>query len=331
MGHVKILVTGGTGYIGAHVIALLRARGDEAVIVDDLVSGIPARVPGTPITEMDLADVAAVEPLRGLITREGIDAVIHFAGRKQVGESVEKPAWYYRENVGGLANLLLALEGTDVRRVLFSSSAAVYGATEGEAIDEDAPTAPINPYGDTKLIGERMLAAAAEPLGLASTSLRYFNVAGAGRPELGDTAVLNLVPMVFERLDRGEGPAIFGDDYPTPDGSCIRDYIHVQDLAEAHVAALDALDAARPGHTVYNVGTGRGTSVREMVEAILAVSGSTLEPEVLPRRAGDPAWVVASPARIERELGWTARFGITEIIASAWEAHRSRDDARSTP
>ena len=203
--------------------------------------------------------------------------------------------------------MLLAMADAKVDQLVFSSSAAVYGDAAGEPLPETSQTVPVSPYGETKLVGEWLVADGARSQGLKAMSLRYFNVAGAGSPELGDPAVLNLVPMVFERLDAGESPRIFGDDYPTDDGTCIRDYIHVADLAVAHVAALDALAAQTDaGHRVYNVGTGAGTSVREMVDLILEVSGSSLTPEVLPRRPGDPASVTADPRKINEELGWKA-------------------------
>jgi UDP-glucose 4-epimerase len=304
-------------------VKLLKNRGDRVVIVDDLVTGDESRVPGTVVEKLDLHETTSIDPLISLLRDHNIDSVIHFAGRKQVLESVHRPAWYYQQNIGGLANLLLAMEAAAVSRLVFSSSAAVYGATEGEAITEQDPAIPINPYGETKLVGEQLIAGAAAAFGLSGVSLRYFNVAGAGSPELGDKAVLNLVPMVFEKIENGEPPVIFGDDYSTPDGTCIRDYIHVQDLAEAHIAVLDYLHAEdRIRHEVFNVGSGTGTSVKEMVSTILSVAGSTLEPRVSPRREGDPAWVVASPQRIETAVGWKSRLGLQEIIESAWSAHQ---------
>lgn len=317
---MKVLVTGGAGYIGSHVVWQLRGRGDEVTVVDDFVTGIAERIGDTPSHRLSLENESAVDELAAIL--RGHDAVIHFAARKRVDESVRRPAWYYQQNVGSLANVLLAMERAEVPTIVFSSSAAVYGSSEGEHLVESTPTEPINPYGRTKLIGEQLLGEVSSAVGMRAASLRYFNVAGAGRPELGDTAVLNLVPMVFERIDQGLPPLIFGDDYATPDGTCIRDYIHVSDLADAHLAALDLLARAEgPGHEVFNIGTGSGSSVREMVDAILAVSGSDLVPEVRPRRAGDPAVVVADPARAAEDMGWRARFGLTDIVESAWSAH----------
>lgn len=319
---MNILVTGGAGYIGAHVVAQLRERGDQVIIVDDLVTGLAERVGTEELHELALEEPASVDILANLMREQKISAVIHFAARKQVFESVQRPAWYYQQNIGALANLLLAMEQAAVTQLVFSSSASVYGVTEGSDIPEDAPTSPVNPYGDTKLIGEHMVAAAGVAWGLRGVSLRYFNVAGAANAQLGDRAVLNLVPMVFERLDRDEAPAVFGADYATPDGSCVRDYVHVVDLADAHLASLDALaQRAEGSHTAYNVGTGMGTSVIQMVAEIARVSGRDIAPAMLPRRAGDPAVVVASVRKIRQELGWSARLNLADIVASAWQAH----------
>lgn len=314
-------MTGGAGYIGAHVVRLLRDRGDDVVVVDDLVTGDAGRNPGVPLYELELSGAGAPAELAQIMREHSVSSVIHFAARKQVAESVQRPAWYYQQNLGGLANLLLGMQDASVRQLLFSSSAAVYGASEGGALDESARTLPMNPYGETKLVGEWLVADAVNPAALRAASLRYFNVAGAGWPELGDKAVLNLVPMVFERLDAGEPPIIFGNDYPTADGTCVRDYVHVLDLADAHLAVLDSLAIGEPRHEVFNVGTGVGSSVREMVAEILAVAQSTLKPEVRPRREGDPAVVVADPGRIAAQLGWRAKRGIREIVASAWASH----------
>ena len=324
-----VLVTGGAGYIGAHVVRLLAARGSRVVVVDDLSTGVAERIPGIPIERVGLEDTSSVDRFATVMRENEVSAVVHFAARKRVDESVSRPAWYFQQNVGGLANLLLAMEQAGVNDLVFSSSAAVYGETTGSAIPETAPALPVNPYGESKLIGEQLIADAVRAGGLRAVSLRYFNVAGAGAPDLGDTAVLNLIPMVFERLDRGESPRIFGDDYATPDGTCVRDFVHVADLADAHLVALDALGAGAPGHRVFNVGTGRGTSVREMVEAIVRVAGLDLVPEVRPRRIGDVPIVVADPAAITAALGWRATRGVDEMVESAWAAHVSADAPRT--
>ena len=313
------LITGGAGYIGAHVVELLRERGDDVVIVDDLVTGIPERVKGVPFSKLDLADTAAVDRVEEAMRDHGVDAVVHFAARKQVAESVAEPARYYRDNLGGLANLLLAMERAGVERLVFSSSAAVYGEPEENPIRETTLQHPINPYGETKLYGERLIQAAERAGLLRAVSLRYFNVAGAARSELSDRHALNLIPMVIEKVIAGEAPRIFGDDYPTPDGTCIRDFVHVVDLAEAHLVALDALAEGRQVSSEYNVGTGRGSSVAEVIDSIGRACGRELVPEVHPRRAGDPAAVIADPSRIHEELGWTARLGLDDMTLSAWQ------------
>lgn len=319
---MSVLVTGGAGYIGAHVVRLLVERGDDVIVVDDLSNGVRARIGDLPLHPLDLTDAASIEPLVELMRREQVESVVHFAARKRVDESVARPAWYYRQNVGSLAVVLEAMEAAGVHRLVFSSSAAVYGATEGQAIAEHDPTEPVNPYGATKLIGEQLVEAATQAFPLRAASLRYFNVAGAGWPELGDTAVLNLVPMVFERIDANASPLIFGDDYPTADGTCVRDFVHVLDLAEAHIAMLGHLARSEPGHVAANVGTGTGYSVRQVVESILRVAGVDLVPEVRPRRAGDPAAVVANPGAMQALTGWTAVLGLDEIVESAWASHR---------
>lgn len=317
---MAVMVTGGSGYIGSHVVRLLVERGDSVVIVDDLATGKAERVSGVPMVVLDLARSSSGESLDGVIRDYGVDRVIHFAGRKQVAESVERPAWYYDQNVGGLAILLQAMKRHSVRQLVFSSSASVYGNASGGLIAESDPQHPINPYGRTKLIGEWMIADSALSDQLAATSLRYFNVAGAEHPALGDTAILNLIPMVFDRLARGESPFIFGADYPTVDGTCVRDFIHVGDLARAHLLALDDLSNRASGHTVYNVGTGVGVSVRQIIDLALDRTGINIAPTIADRRPGDPAEVVADSARIHAELGWSSRYGVAEMVDSAWES-----------
>ncbi|GEB47589.1 MULTISPECIES: UDP-glucose 4-epimerase GalE [Streptomyces] len=327
------LITGGAGYIGAHVARALTAAGESAVALDDLSSGDADRLPAqVPLVRGTVQDRALVE---GTLARHHVTGVIHLAARKQVGESVEQPLRYYEENVHGLAVLLEAVVAAGVRRFVFSSSASVYGMPDVDVVTEDTPTVPMNPYGETKLAGEWLVRSAGRAHGLTTCCLRYFNVAGAAEPALADTGVFNIVPMYFDALTRGEAPRIFGDDYPTPDGTCVRDYIHVEDLAEAHVAAARTLAArgdgpGSPTDLTLNVGTGEGVSVREMAAVVAEVTGRTVPPRVVARRPGDPARVVASAGRIRAELGWEPRFAVRDMVASAWEgwlAHHSRAES----
>jgi UDP-glucose 4-epimerase len=332
-----VMVTGGAGYIGAHVVDLLVADGVPVVVVDDLSSGRPERLPaGVPLVEVDLAAAGAATTLLSLMRIYGVESVVHLAGRKQVAESVARPAWYYRQNVDGLLALHDAMSTAGVGRLVFSSSAAVYGdARPGPSglVSEDDVAAPISPYGQTKLAGEWLNRAAYDAWGLRSVNLRYFNVAGAARPELADGGAANLIPMVFACLDRGEEPQIFGDDYPTPDGTCVRDFIDVRDLAAAHVAALAYVAGPMSDGETFNVGTGRGASVAEVVETVDRVTGLRSEPVVLERRPGDPACVVADVSRIRTALGWHARHGLDDMVASAWDGWRALSDRdhRSVP
>ena len=248
-----------------------------------------------------------------------VDGVIHLAALKAVGESVAEPMRYYRENVGGMATLLDAMRAAGTSRIVYSSSAAVYGTPDSVPILESALLRPESPYGETKVVGEWLCSDAAASESLSWTALRYFNVAGAASDDLGDTGVNNLIPMVLRALDRGERPQIFGDDYPTPDGTCIRDYIHVEDLAEAHVAAA-ALTEGRLVGEALNIGRGEGSSVREMMDAIGEVLGRDLGAEVVARRAGDPPESYADTERATEVLGWRASRDLRSMITSAWSA-----------
>ncbi|HWJ85900.1 MAG TPA: UDP-glucose 4-epimerase GalE [Cellulomonas sp.] len=328
---MTIIVTGGAGYIGAHVVDALAAAGHEVVVVDDLSTSSAARVAGRTLVELDVASPGAAQTLTQVFGDHRATGIVHLAAKKQVGESVARPEWYFRQNVGGLGSVLEAARAAGVDRFVFSSSAAVYGEPDGGVVTEDSPTNPINPYGQTKLVGEWMARASARAWGLRQVSLRYFNVAGAGRPELGDPAVLNLMTLVLDRLERGEAPLLFGDDYPTPDGTCVRDYIHVADLASAHVAALAYLERDERSFDTFDVGTGQGVSVAQMLAAIATVSGLDATPDVLPRRPGDPASLVATGARLRAELGWQPRVGLDDIVASAWQAWRSQRAAGLEP
>ncbi|MET9050798.1 UDP-glucose 4-epimerase GalE [Streptomyces rhizosphaericola] len=311
------LITGGAGYIGAHVARAMAAAGERVVVLDDRSSGVVERLPDTvTLVEGRIADRALLDRV---LAEHAVSGVVHLAAKKQVGESVERPLLYYRENVAGLGVLLEAVVAAGVRRFLFSSSAAVYGVPDVDLITEETPCLPINPYGETKLAGEWLVRAAGRAHGISTACLRYFNVAGAAGPELADTGVFNIVPMVFDRLTRGEAPRIFGADYPTPDGTCVRDYIHVADLAEAHLAVARKLAGDEGGDLTLNVGRGEGVSVRELIDVIREVTGYPVEPVVEPRRAGDAPRAVASDALMVRELGWTARRDVRSMVESAWE------------
>lgn len=311
------LITGGAGYIGAHVARAMTGAGERVLVLDDLSAGVPARLPA----EVPLVRGSSLDGglLKRVLAEHAVTGVVHLAARKQVAESVAQPTRYYQENVGGLATLLEAVAEAGVERFLFSSSAAVYGNPDVGLITEETPCAPVNPYGETKLTGEWLVRAAGQAHGISTVCLRYFNVAGAAAPELADTGVFNIVPMVFDRLTRDEAPRIFGDDYPTPDGTCIRDYIHVSDLAEAHLAAARRLaDGGRQGDLTVNIGRGEGVSVREMVTVIGEVTGDRRAALVEPRRPGDAPVSVASAALAAETLGWSARRGVREMIDSAW-------------
>ncbi|MDN5687762.1 MAG: UDP-glucose 4-epimerase GalE [Brachybacterium sp.] len=317
------LVIGGAGYIGSHVVRLLLDQGQKVLVVDNLSTGILARTEGAELIDLDITAPDASEKLAVQLRASGADSVIHFAAHKQVGESVENPEMYWHDNIGGLANVLAACARAEVRDVVFSSSAAVYGIPDVDLVTEDLTPRPINPYGATKYVGEWMLADAERAHGMRTVALRYFNVAGAGWPELADTAVMNLVPIVLDRLEQGKAPVVFGEDYDTPDGTCIRDYVHVLDLAHAHIAALDYLRGEDRPHRVFNVGTGEGSSVLEVIDAIARARGIEITPEMGERRPGDPARLICSGDRIAAHLGWKPEHGLDDIVRSAVEA-RSR-------
>ncbi|MGW3288162.1 UDP-glucose 4-epimerase GalE [Streptomyces sp. NPDC001002] len=323
------LITGGAGYIGAHVARVMAGAGERVVALDDLSAGVPARLPaGVALIEGSTLDAGL---LKRVFAEQEVTGVVHLAARKQVAESVAQPTRYYLENVGGLATLLEAVAEAGIGRFVFSSSAAVYGNPDVDLITEDTPCAPVNPYGETKLAGEWLVRAAGRAHGISTVCLRYFNVAGAAAPELADTGVFNIVPMVFDRLTRDEAPRIFGADYPTPDGTCVRDYIHVADLAEAHLAAARRLgEDAGTGDLTVNIGRGEGVSVRELVTLIGEVTGDTRPALVEGRRPGDAPRAVASAALAERELGWTARRGVREMVESAWRGWLLHHGGRAT-
>ncbi|SEN25698.1 UDP-glucose 4-epimerase GalE [Actinacidiphila rubida] len=317
------MITGGAGYIGSHVVKALVEGGHRVVVFDDLSTGDPGRLPdGVPLERGTVLDRDALDRV---LREYAVEGVVHIAAKKQVGESVERPLWYYRENVEGLRTVLEAAADAGVRRFLFSSSAAVYGMPDVDLVTEQTPCEPMSPYGETKLAGEWLVGATGRAHGMATACLRYFNVAGAASPELGDPGVFNLIPMVFDRITQGKAPLVFGTDYATPDGTCIRDYIHVEDVAAAHVAAARRLTDDPAAGLVLNIGSGEGVSVAEMVALIAEVSGHTdLEPEVAPRRPGDPARVVASAEAITKELDWTAQHDVRSMVTSAWAGWQLR-------
>ncbi|HEV2640952.1 MAG TPA: UDP-glucose 4-epimerase GalE [Actinocrinis sp.] len=318
------LVTGGAGYIGAHVVRSLLTAGEEVVVLDDLSTGTKDNLPAGVTLELgSVRDRAVVDRI---LAERSFDGVVHIAAKKQVGESVAKPLWYYEENVEGLRVLLEAVVAAGVKRFLFSSSAAVYGSPPTAVVTEDTATVPMSPYGETKMVGELLIRATSAAYGLSYVNLRYFNVAGAGAPELGDTGVFNLIPMIFEQLEAGNPPRIFGDDYDTPDGTCVRDYIHVADVADAHAAAVKRLLADEQVGLTLNIGRGEGVSVKQIVAAVRAETGIAIDPVVVARRPGDPDAYAADSGRITAELGWSAQHDLTEMVSSAWAGWRYRHD-----
>ena len=325
---MNVLVTGGAGYIGSHAVKRFCAAGHHVVVVDNLDRGhrgaVPAEVP------LEQLDVRQTEALTHALTGHRIDAVCHFAALTYVGESVQHPLRYYDNNCAGTLSLLRAMQGAGVKRIVFSSTAATYGQPDTMPIVEDTPQLPINPYGFSKLLVERMLRdlAASDP-DFAFAALRYFNVAGcASDGTLGEDhdPETHLIPvLIHAALGKRDGATVFGDDYPTPDGTCIRDYIHVEDLVDAHVVTSEALGAG--DQRFYNLGIGRGHSVHEVVEATRRVTTVPIKIDVGPRRAGDPASLYASADLIAEQLGWTAKItDLDQIVDSAWRWFREHPD-----
>ena len=318
-----VLLAGGAGYIGSHAVKMLRAAGRDVVVLDTLEAGHRAAVRGVPLVEVDIADNQAV---RNTIRRYRVTSVMHFAALLSVGESVRAPARYYAGNVAKTLALLDTVVAEGVEQLVFSSTAAVYGEPRETPITEDHPTHPVNPYGETKLAVENLLPHYERAYGLRSVRLRYFNAAGADpdgdigedhRPEE------HLIPRALAAAGGGPPLVVFGDDYPTPDGTCLRDYVHVCDLVAAHVLALAALEAGAPLR-VCNLGSGRGYSVREVVAAVERVTGARVPCERGARRPGDPAVLLASGARARAELGWEPVHGALDVIVeTAWRWQRS--------
>ena len=333
---MKILVTGGAGYIGGTVAGLLTETGYQAVVFDNLSHSRRDLLPaGAEFIEGDLADRPALERIFKAAQDDGnpFDGVLHFAALIEAGESMQRPEVYFRNNTAATLSLLEAMVACGPRRLVFSSTAAVYGEPESVPIHEDARLLPTNPYGQSKLLVEQMLAWFNRIHGLRYASLRYFNVAGAPEGKDGVTRgeahepESHLIPLVLDvALGRRQSIRIYGDDYPTPDGTCVRDYIHVSDLADAHLLALSALDAAgRQGPLIYNFGNGTGFSVREVIESARRVTGLPIPAEVHPRRAGDAAVLIASSQKAMRDLGWKPRYTqLDEILRTAWLWHQKR-------
>ncbi|MPV38401.1 UDP-glucose 4-epimerase GalE [Georgenia subflava] len=318
------LVTGGAGYIGSHVVRAFEDVGLDVVVIDDLSSGHREFVPGAvPFVHGDLLDTGLVE---GTIREHGVTGVVHVAGFKYAGVSVSRPLHTYEQNVTATVSLLRAMAANDVDKLVFSSSAAVYGTPRTDLVTEDSPVAPESPYGESKLVGEWLLRDMQRAAGLQYTALRYFNVVGSGTPELCDTSPHNLFPLVISALVEGRTPTINGDDYDTPDGTCVRDYVHVSDLAVSHVAAARRLAAGEPLAPVYNLGSGTGLSVREIMDAMVRGTGIDFQPEVRARRPGDPDRIVASGGLAAQDLDWAMRHTVDQMVRSAWEARRASRD-----
>jgi UDP-glucose 4-epimerase len=311
------LVTGGAGYIGSHIVRVLVASGVRVTVLDDLSTGALERLP----PEVDVIEASVLETARltSVLKAAAVDGIVHVAGKKSPTESISHPLMYHRENVGGVESVLLAMLEAGVSRLVFSSSCSVYGTPVTDTVTESAPLVPESPYGWSKLAGERLIAGTAAAHNMAYVNLRYFNVVGASAPLLADRGKYNLVPLVMSAIREGRSPRIWGSDYPTPDGTCIRDYVHVEDVAEAHALCVQELMRS-PLHETFNVGCGRGHSVTEVINSIARSSGQQITPELGPRRPGDPARIVGSVEQIADVLGWKARFNLDEMVASAWQA-----------
>lgn len=316
------LVTGGAGYIGSHVVQAFLDAGITPVVIDDLSSGHADFVPkGVVFVQGTILDTDLVTRT---LTENACEGVVHLAGFKYAGVSVSRPLHTYDQNVTGTVSLLRAMQSVGVHNYVFSSSASVYGTPDVDQVTEQTPTAPESPYGQTKLIGEWLAGdiAKVDPQ-WRYTNLRYFNVVGSGSDALYDTSPHNLFPIVFDALLAGCTPKIFGDDYPTPDGTCVRDYVHVADLAISHVAAAKAMAAGTGLQVAYNLGSGDGSSVAEIMSAIARVTGVDFTPEIAARRPGDPARIVANGDAAARDIDWKMRYTLDEMVSSAWSARQA--------
>lgn len=320
------IVTGGAGYIGAHVVRALADAGLTPVVLDDLSSGVASFVPeGVAFVQGSILDRDLVERT---LRDHGAEGVIHVAGFKYAGVSVQRPLHTYTQNVEGTRVILEAMQAAGVTNIVFSSSAAVYGTPDVALVVEDTAKKPASPYGESKLIGEWLLrdqavATADSERPLRHTSLRYFNVVGSGDPAVYDVSPHNLFPIVFEALLAGKTPRINGDDYATEDGTNVRDYVHVGDIAAAHVAAALRLSDGRPIEAAYNLGSGDGLSVKQIMDAVARVTGIDFTPDIGPRRAGDPDRIVATGELAARDLDWTMRYSVDEMVRTGWEARQA--------
>ena len=326
---MRVLVCGGAGYIGSNMTALLAAERHEPVVFDNMSTGHRAAVQGGQLIEGDLADY---DLLVNTLTGQRIEAVMHFGAYIEVGESVKAPLKYYRNNFCNAQNLLAAMETAGVEKFVFSSTAAVYGIPKDIPITEDSPKEPINPYGQTKLAVERMCHYQSRTGKLRYAVLRYFNACGAGNgTRLGEDhrPESHLIPLIIQAaMGKRDQISIFGTDYDTPDGTCIRDYIHIEDLCTAHLLALNKLDTS--SEIVYNLGNGKGYSVREVIETVMRVSGKEFKVVEAPRRAGDPPVLTSDAAKAQRELGWkTEKPQLEQMIADAWQWHNEHPNGYS--
>ncbi|MEO9576823.1 MAG: UDP-glucose 4-epimerase GalE [Tateyamaria sp.] len=323
---MKILITGGAGYVGSACLRYVAEQGHEVMAYDNLIMGHADAVDGHPLVKGDIADT---DLLTKTLKDFGADAVMHFAAATYVGESVENPEYHYRNNVGGTLSLLNAMRTADVSRMLFSSTCATYGMTQSDTMSEATPQDPFSPYARTKLAVEWMIRDFAAAYGMGFTLLRYFNASGAdadGRHGEDHRPENHLIPLVLEvPLGKRDKIMVFGDDYPTPDGTCIRDYVHTRDLAAAHLLAIEATQEGTD--EVFNIGTGNGQSVMEIIDACEAVTGKPIPRTIVDRRPGDPPRLVAEPTKLRTQLGWEPKYSdIEQTIATAWAWHQAHPD-----
>lgn len=314
------LVTGGAGYIGSHVVRALGDVGIPAVVLDNLDTGHRRFVrDDVPFYDGNILDT---DQLEQIMRDHDVHGVVHLAGFKAAGVSVDIPLVAYTQNVTGTVSVLEAMARVGADKMVFSSSAACYGTTDVDLVTEALPPAPESPYGETKLIGEWLMRDQGVAAGLKHTSLRYFNVVGSGSEDLFDDSAHNLLPLIFNALLEGRTPKIYGDDYPTPDGTCVRDYVHVADLAAAHAVAAQKLEAGATLEPVYNLGSGSGSSVQEIMDTVREVSGIAFDPEIIPRRPGDPARIVADGKLAARDLDWQMRHDLRAMVESGWKSRQ---------